>query len=78
VDVRVTRDELLVEIRDDGVGGAVVAAGSGLGGLRERLWERGGAIEIRVATEGGVRLVARLPLQPRIRQIAITDLVGTA
>ena len=60
VDVRVTRDELLVEIRDDGVGGAVVAAGSGLGGLRERLWERGGSIAISVATEGGVRL-ARTP-----------------
>jgi hypothetical protein len=78
VDVRVARDELLVDIRDDGVGGAVVAAGSGLGGLRERLRERGGSIEIRVANEGGVRLVARLPLQPRIGQIPITDLVGTA
>ena len=78
VDVRVTQDELLVEIRDDGVGGAVVAAGSGLGGLRERLGERGGSLEIRAANEGGVRLLARLPLQSRVERIAISDLVRTA
>ena len=64
MDIRVRDEDLLVDIRDDGLRRRGVAAGSGLGGLGDRLRARGGTLAIRAANEGGVRLVARLPLQP--------------
>ena len=63
VEVRRTGDDVVVDVRDNGIGGAVAAPGSGLEGLSDRLRARGGTIEIGAADEGGVRLVARLPVR---------------
>jgi signal transduction histidine kinase len=63
--VRVTADEraALVEILDDGVGGADPAQGSGLRGLADRVEALGGTLRLESASSGGTRLSAELPLQ---------------
>jgi len=53
---------LLLSIRDDGVGGADPARGSGLVGLRDRVEALGGTIEIESAPGEGTSLVVTLPL----------------
>ena len=78
VEVRRTDDEVVIEVRDDGIGGAVAAPGSGLDGLAERMRARDGRLEIVSADEGGVRLIARLPVPRHARQAALTDLARTA
>jgi len=61
--VRVTRsDELLVvEIVDDGVGGADTERGSGLRGLADRVEAIGGRLRIWSPVDGGTRLEAEIP-----------------
>jgi signal transduction histidine kinase len=54
---------LLLSIRDDGVGGASPAGGSGLIGLRDRVEALGGSIEISSPPRGGTRLAVQLPLE---------------
>jgi signal transduction histidine kinase len=54
--------ELLVEIADDGVGGADPSTGTGLRGLADRLEAVNGSLEIRSPLGGGTRLVARIPV----------------
>jgi signal transduction histidine kinase len=63
--VRVTADEraALVEIVDDGVGGADPAQGSGLRGLADRVEALGGTLRLESPPSGGTRLSAELPLQ---------------
>ncbi|MEM7049581.1 MAG: sensor histidine kinase [Acidobacteriota bacterium] len=51
----------LLTVSDDGIGGG--REGSGLRGMRERLQAAGGSL-VR-SLEGGTRLVARLPAEPR-------------
>jgi signal transduction histidine kinase len=59
------RDALLrVSIRDDGVGGADPAEGSGLTGLRDRVLALGGSIEVTSRPGEGTAIVVELPLQP--------------
>jgi signal transduction histidine kinase len=53
---------LLLSIRDDGVGGADAARGSGLVGLTDRVEALGGTIDIDSAPGGGTSLVLTLPL----------------
>jgi len=62
--VRVTADDhaALVEIVDDGVGGADPAHGSGLRGLADRAEALGGAFRLDSPPGGGTRLSAELPL----------------
>jgi signal transduction histidine kinase len=55
---------LLVEIADDGVGGAEVNGGSGLQGLNDRVRSVYGRLEVRSREGEGTRIVARLPLVP--------------
>jgi two-component system sensor histidine kinase DesK len=58
-------DVARLEILDDGSGavpGAVVAAGSGLRGLGERVEARQGSVEFGPRAEGGFRLAVGLPL----------------
>jgi signal transduction histidine kinase len=50
-------------IRDDGVGGADPAGGSGLIGLRDRVQALGGSIEVHSPPGGGTAVLANFPLQ---------------
>ena len=63
VDVTRTVGNLVVEIADNGVGGAQVSAGSGLRGLSDRVEALGGALEIWTGASGGTRVRALLPLE---------------
>jgi signal transduction histidine kinase len=59
------REGLLdLSIRDDGVGGADPAGGSGLIGLRDRVQALGGSIEVNSPPGAGTAIVVELPLQP--------------
>jgi signal transduction histidine kinase len=53
---------VVVEITDDGVGGADAAKGSGLRGLADRVEALEGALEIESEPAGGTRLRAEIPL----------------
>jgi signal transduction histidine kinase len=55
------RDGLLVEIRDDGVGGADPARGSGLRGLQDRVAAVGGRLSVTSPPGQGTVVQARLP-----------------
>lgn len=63
VEVELSRRDggLCLSIVDDGRGGAS-APGNGLSGMRERLAEVGGTLEIDSPAGGGTRLLLRLPL----------------
>jgi signal transduction histidine kinase len=56
--------ELVVEVWDDGRGGAQPAAGTGLTGLSDRLDVAGGTLELDSPPGGGTRLTARIPVLP--------------
>jgi GAF domain-containing protein len=59
------RDALLhLSIRDDGIGGADPAAGSGLIGLRDRVQALGGSIEVTSHAGEGTAIVVELPQSP--------------
>jgi signal transduction histidine kinase len=62
--VRVTEADgrLVVEVRDDGRGGADPAGGSGLRGLADRVGALGGRLEVDSPVGWGTRVVADLPL----------------
>ena len=52
---------LTLEVRDEGVGGASIDAGSGLRGLRDRVEALGGSLEVVSPTGAGTRLAATIP-----------------
>ena len=64
VDVQVSRIEnmLVVEVADDGVGGADPATGSGLRGLSDRVEALGGRLHISTSADG-TRVKAEIPCQ---------------
>jgi signal transduction histidine kinase len=64
--VAVTRTDrrLLVQVRDDGVGGADVTQGSGLRGLADRAEALRGTLRIESPTGRGTVITAKLPLGP--------------
>jgi signal transduction histidine kinase len=59
-------DTLLVEIADDGAGGADPASGTGLRGLADRVDALEGRLEILSPPGAGTRVSARLPLAQRV------------
>ncbi len=63
VDVAATRrnGSLVVRIRDDGVGGAVPSAGSGLAGITDRVAALGGNVSVTSPPGAGTEVVAELP-----------------
>jgi signal transduction histidine kinase len=61
VSVARTDGVLVVEVRDDGVGGAEAAPGSGLAGLRDRVGAVGGTLTVDSPPGGPTVLVAELP-----------------
>jgi signal transduction histidine kinase len=66
IDVRIARDgdTLRVEVRDDGVGGADPASGTGLMGLVDRVEVLGGRLEVDSPAGGGTTVRAAIPLPP--------------
>jgi len=61
VTVSPEREHLVVEIADDGVGGADPARGTGLRGLQDRVHALGGHLHISSPPAGGTRLRADIP-----------------
>jgi signal transduction histidine kinase len=61
--LRRSREELVIEVRDDGANGAAASSGGGYGlvGMRERLALYGGTLEAGPRPERGYAIVARLP-----------------
>ncbi|MEU4692835.1 sensor domain-containing protein [Actinoplanes sp. NPDC023714] len=64
ISARVVRDRLLLEVRDDGRGGADPAKGTGLVGLADRLAVLDGAVTVSSPEGGPTVLRAELPLPP--------------
>ena len=62
VEIERRPDGVLVEVHDDGVGGATTEKGSGLRGLRDRLAAVDGSIEVQSDRGAGTRVRARVPL----------------
>jgi signal transduction histidine kinase len=56
---------LRLEVRDDGVGGAVVSPGSGLAGLRDRVEDVGGTFWVVSRPANGTRIFAAIPADER-------------
>ena len=56
---------LTLRSRDDGVGVDAVAAGNGIAGMRERLKEFGGSLDIDTAPGRGFALAATLPMETK-------------
>jgi signal transduction histidine kinase len=59
-----THDQAEVEVRDDGLGGADPASGSGLRGLVDRLGALGGHLHVESPHGAGTTLRAIVPLDP--------------
>jgi len=62
VDVDIQRATLRLVIRDDGLGGADPARGSGLVGLRDRVEAMGGTVAVESPVGRGTSLMVELPL----------------
>ena len=65
MEVGLAGDTLMIEVRDDGVGGAD-AAGTGLTGLLDRLDAAGGALTIVSPRGAGTTVRAELPVHPGV------------
>jgi signal transduction histidine kinase len=61
VDIACHGDEVIVEIVDDGVGGADSERGSGLRGLADRVEALGGRLRVWTPQGGGTRVQAEIP-----------------
>jgi signal transduction histidine kinase len=59
---------LLLSVRDDGVGGADPAHGSGLAGLADRVEALGGSIHVHSAAAAGTHITVDLPLEYELAQ----------
>jgi signal transduction histidine kinase len=63
VAVRRVADTVVVEVTDDGIGGADAAGGSGLRGLSDRVSALDGNLELRSPVGEGTRVRAEIPLE---------------
>jgi signal transduction histidine kinase len=59
---------LLLSVRDDGIGGADPARGSGLAGLTDRVEALGGSIHLHSAAGSGTHITVDLPLEYELAQ----------
>jgi len=59
---------LLLTVRDDGIGGADPARGSGLVGLTDRVEALGGSIRLDSAADAGTQITVDLPLEYELAQ----------
>src|SRR5207249_10639242 len=62
VDISATSEEVVVEINDNGSGGASMARGSGLRGLADRIEALGGQLDLESPSGDGTVVRATLPL----------------
>ncbi len=62
VELSTTPETAVVEIRDNGSGGANLSSGSGLRGLVDRVEALGGALQLQSPVGGGTTIRAQLPL----------------
>jgi len=62
VDVRSENGCAIVDVRDDGVGGADASGGSGLRGLQDRVGALEGTLEVTSPRGEGTLIRARIPL----------------
>lgn len=69
VSLATRKSEVTLRIRDDGVGGAEPAHGSGLVGLTDRVEAIGGAVDIESPTGEGTHITVQLPLDPEADRI---------
>ena len=58
-------DDLMIAIEDDGRAAGEIREGSGLRGMRERIEELGGDIEVASESQRGTKVHARLPMRLR-------------
>jgi signal transduction histidine kinase len=72
VDAEISTDTLHLRVRDDGIGGALPAGGSGLTGLRDRVEALGGTFALESPAGRGTTIWCELPttLGPRIPGLA--------
>jgi signal transduction histidine kinase len=63
VELALEDDRLRVQVRDDGVGGADLTAGTGLRGLRDRVDALDGELEVESPPGGGTTLTVQVPLR---------------
>ena len=61
VEVRKEQDELVLEIVDDGIGGADSERGTGLRGLADRVESLDGRLRVWTPRGGGTRVQAEIP-----------------
>ena len=61
VTISQSNGEVVIDVADDGVGGADPAAGSGLAGLSDRVTALGGRLDVRSPPGGGTHVRAELP-----------------
>jgi PAS domain S-box-containing protein len=59
-------DEIVVEVTDDGIGGADPRRGSGLKGLEDRVEALDGTLEVESPAGAGTRIRARIPTARRV------------
>ena len=78
VSVRRADGRLLVEVRDDGVGGANVARGTGLRGLVDRVEALDGALTVQSPVGQGTVVTAEIPVTPAGAVAARPALAGPA
>ena len=64
VQVQLDADDAMVRltVRDDGIGGADPAQGSGLTGLSDRIEAVGGTLDVTSPTGGGTALLIEIPV----------------
>jgi signal transduction histidine kinase len=62
--VRRAADTVVVEVSDDGVGGADIASGSGLRGLSDRVATLDGRLELDSQPGEGTQVRAEIPVPP--------------
>jgi signal transduction histidine kinase len=63
VDVRRLGEVAVVEVVDDGVGGADTERGSGIRGLADRVEALGGSLRVWTPKGGGTRVRAEIPCE---------------
>jgi signal transduction histidine kinase len=66
IEIESTETHLRATVQDDGIGGAVVGAGTGLSGLIDRLDALGGSVAVSSPTGGGTRIEIGLPTAPPV------------